>query len=67
MVRIAEALLEREVLDAQEVKLLLEGKPLPKPVVTKPPTEEPTETQRVLKPVRNSDKPLAEGEKPATA
>jgi len=67
LVRIAEALLEREVLDAQEVKLLIEGKPLPKVVVTKPAPEQPAETQRVLKPVRNPDKPLAEGEKPATA
>ena len=67
LVRIAKALLEREVLDAHEVKLLIEGKPLPKPVVTKPPVDEPAETQRVLKPVRNPEKPLAEGEKPAPA
>ena len=68
LVRIAEALLEREVLDAHEVQLLIEGKPLPKPVVPKPPSEEPAETQEVLKPVsRNPEKPLAEGEKPAPA
>ena len=69
LVRIAEALLEREVLDAHEVKLLIEGQPLPQVVVKKPAAEEPAETQRVLKPgiVRGPDKPLAEGEKPAHA
>jgi cell division protease FtsH len=69
LVRIAEALLEREVLDAQEVKMLVEGKPLPKLAVKKPAAEEPAETQRVLKPgiVRGPEKPLAEGEKPAPA
>ena len=68
--RIAEALLEREVLDAQDLKLLVRGEPLPKLVLRKPP-EAPAETQQVLKPglVRNPDKPpaLAEGEKPAHA
>jgi cell division protease FtsH len=67
LVRIAEALLEREVIDAHEVKLLIEGQPLPaRPVVVKPP-DEPKETQKVLKPVRAQEKPLAEGEKPAHA
>ena len=68
LVRIAEALLEREVLDAQEVKLLVQGQPLTRPVVRRP-VVEPAETQQVLKPgiVRNSEKPLAEGEKPAPA
>ena len=68
LVRIAEALLEREVLDAQEVKLLVRGEPLPRPAV-RTPVAEPAETQQVLKPgiVRNPDKPLAEGEKPAPA
>jgi len=68
LVRIAEALLEREVLDARDVKLLIEGQPLPQLAVKKP-VEAPAETQRVLKPgiVRSPDKPLAEGEKPAHA
>ena len=68
LVRIAEALLEREVLDARDVKLLIEGQPLPQLPVKKP-VEAPAETQRVLKPgiVRSPDKPLAEGEKPAHA
>jgi len=68
LVRIAEALLEREVLDAQEVKLLIQGQPLPAlPPTSKPPApEEPT--QKVLKPgIVRSEKPLTEGEKPAPA
>ena len=39
--RIAMALLEREVLDAAELKLLLEGKPLPERVLPTPPTNTP--------------------------
>jgi len=69
LVRIAEALLEREVIDAHEVKLLIEGQPLPAlPVVVKPP-DEPKETQKVIKPaaVRSQDKPLTEGDRPAHA
>jgi len=38
--RIAQALLEREVIDANEVKLLMEGKPLPEKPRT-PPTPPP--------------------------
>jgi len=37
LTRIAETLLIREVLDGSEVKLLLEGKPLPEPVRPEPP------------------------------
>ncbi len=37
LTRIAEALLIREVLDASEVRLLVEGKPLPEPVRPEPP------------------------------
>ncbi len=50
LTRIAEELLIREVLDANEIKMLLEGKPLPefvRPETTKPPTPETTE---ILKP-----------------
>ena len=69
LIRIAEALLDREVLDAQEVKLLMQGVTLPaKPIVAKP--EEKPQTQQVLKPgpLRGNEKPgLAEGEKPAPA
>jgi len=39
--RIAAALLEREVLDANELKLLLDGKPLPERVVPPPPQPPP--------------------------
>jgi cell division protease FtsH len=46
LVKIAEALLEREVLDSTELKLLMEGKPLPARVV---PHKEET-VQQVLKP-----------------
>jgi cell division protease FtsH len=46
LVRIAEALLEREVLDAGELKLVLEDKPLPARVL--PPKEDGV--QQVLKP-----------------
>jgi cell division protease FtsH len=45
--RIAEALLEREVLDAAELKLILEGKPLPARV---PPQKTDDGVQQVLKP-----------------
>jgi len=39
--RIAQALLEREVLDAAELKLLLEGKPLPEKIRPAPPSPPP--------------------------
>jgi cell division protease FtsH len=39
--RIAQALLEREVLDANEIKLLIEGKPLPDKARTAPPPAAP--------------------------
>jgi cell division protease FtsH len=48
LVRIAQALLEREVLDAAELKLILEGKPLPVRVV--PQKSGDDGVQQVLKP-----------------
>jgi len=48
--RIAEALLEREVLDVSEVKMLVEGKALPARVVPEPPKPPSPETTQVLKP-----------------
>jgi cell division protease FtsH len=49
LARIAEALLEREVLDAAELKLILEGKPLPAKVM--PPQKSGEDgVQQVLKP-----------------
>ncbi len=47
--KIAAALLEREVLDANEVKLILEGKPLPA-VNVPPPSPPPDDAQQVLRP-----------------
>ncbi len=48
--RIAHALLVREVLDASEVKLLIEGKPLPERLRTQRPKPPEPETTQVLKP-----------------
>ena len=48
LVRIAEALLEREILDATELKLLIEGKPLPAKVI--PSKGDDGATQQVLRP-----------------
>ena len=65
MIRIAEALLEREILDANEMKLLIEGKPLPelvRPVAAKPSEEETTE---VLKPHPSGGVPGRERPQPA--
>ena len=62
LVRIAEALLVREVLDASEVKLLLEGKVLPEKVVR---PEPPSETTQVIKPQPASQIPSRERPQPA--
>ena len=46
LIQIAEALLEREVLDGAEVRLLIEGHALPPlPVVAKPPKDKDSDTQ----------------------
>ncbi len=67
--RVAQALLDREVLDAIELKLLIEDKPLPdKPKASPPappvPSREPSLT---LRPEPRPMPGLAKGEKPATA
>ncbi len=65
LMRIAQTLLEREVLDASEVKLLIEGKSLPERVrivVPKPPQPETTE---VLKPQPAPGVPGRERPQPA--
>jgi cell division protease FtsH len=67
--RVARALLDREVLDATELKLLMEGKPLPAKLPPPPPatpvaTREP---QLTLRPEPRSIPGLAPGEKPAPA
>jgi cell division protease FtsH len=61
LVRIAEALLDREVLDANEVRLLIEGKPLPQRPARPP---EPQTTQ-VLKPQPAPGVPGRERPQPA--
>jgi cell division protease FtsH len=60
--RIAKALLEREVLDAQEIKLVIEGKQLP----SKPTTPPEDGVQQVLKPEPGRAVPKP-GERPAPA
>ena len=50
LVRISEALLDREVLDAAEVKMLMEGKPLPEFVRPEPRKPSTPDTVQVLKP-----------------
>ncbi len=63
--RIANALLEREVLDASEIKLLVEGKELP----AKPPSPGKTDdgVQQVLKPEPGRPGIVKGGESPARA
>ena len=68
--RIAAALLEREVLDATELKLLLEGKPLPEKIPPPPPAAPPLpakEPQLSLRPEPRAIPGMAKGEKPAPA
>ncbi len=66
--RIAQALLEREVLDAGEVMMLIEGKELPVRVNPNAPTgpKDKDEVQQVLKPAPGQPGPAA-GERPAQA
>ncbi|MFB3154081.1 MAG: cell division protein FtsH, partial [Candidatus Acidiferrales bacterium] len=65
--RIATALLEREVLDGNEVTLLVEGKPLPEKKTAPPPTPEPV--ARPTPAPQPAPKPVAgfPKDKPATA
>jgi cell division protease FtsH len=68
--RIAQALLDREVLEASEVNLLLEGKTLPDKPLPPPPTAPPVpsrEPQPVLRPQARPVPGMAKGEKPAPA
>jgi len=67
---IAQALLEREVLDANEVKLLMEGKPLPeKPRTppTPPPQAAPGTDPKVVRPELRPAPGFTRGENPAKA
>ena len=65
LVRIANALLEREVLDANEIKLLMEGKELPK--IIPPPRGDNDGVQQVLKPEPGRPGIAKGGESPARA
>jgi len=64
LVRIALALLEREVLDANEIKLLIDGKELPKIV---PPPKSDDGVQQVLRPEPGRPGIAKGGERPAPA
>ena len=65
LVRIAEELLVREVLDAAEVNLLIEGKPLPEFRKPAPPQPPQPETTQVLKPQPSPGIPPRERPQPA--
>ena len=65
LVRIALALLEREVLDANEIKLLIDGKELPK--MTPPSSGDDSGMQQVLKPEPGRPGLAKGGERPAPA
>jgi len=62
--RIARALIEREVLDASEIKLLVEGRELPP--VQPPPSKPDDGVQHVIKPELQPGRAKG-GERPATA
>lgn len=69
--RIAQTLLEREILDANEINLLIEGKPLPEKKAPPPPVQKPAEVEPARAP-QAAPKPVpgfAKGsrEKPAPA
>ncbi len=69
--RIAQALLDREVLDANEIRLLIQGKPLPektRPTQPSPPQPAPArEPQVAPRPEPRVVPGMAKGEKPAPA
>jgi cell division protease FtsH len=68
--RIAQALLDREVIDANEVRLLMEGKPLPeKPRTppTPPPQAAPSTDPKVVRPELRPAPGFTRGENPAKA
>jgi len=69
LVRVAEALLEREGLDGGEVKTLMDGGNLP-PMAVKPPKDDAGQTQQVIRPESGGGRRLpglSEGERPAPA
>ena len=67
LVRVAEALLEREVLDGSEVNMIINGIPLAPRAAVKPKDAE-DHSQQVIRPEGGRRVPgLAEGERPAPA
>jgi len=67
LVAIAEALLEREVLDANEISLLLQGKALPARVLPPSHDDGSGNVQQVLKPEPGRQPGLKPGERPSPA
>ena len=67
--RIAQALLEREVIDANEVKMLMEGRPLPEKPRTPPPQAPPAPSTdpKVVRPELRPAPGFTRGENPAKA
>ena len=66
--RIAQALLDREVLDATEVKLIIEGKPLPEKPRTPPATPTaPVTDPKIVRPELRPAPGFTRGENPAKA
>ncbi|HMI52501.1 MAG TPA: ATP-dependent zinc metalloprotease FtsH [Candidatus Saccharimonadales bacterium] len=68
--RIAQALLEREIIDANEVKMLMEGKPLPEKIRIPPPPPfqgSPTVDPKVVRPELRPAPGFTRGENPAKA
>ena len=64
--KIAMALLEREVLDASEIQMIIEGKDLPARIDPNAPATK-DEVQQVLKPVPGQQPSVNPGERPAQA
>jgi cell division protease FtsH len=64
LIRVAQTLLEREVLDANELKMVIEGKELPRPPA---PTDSDGAPQHVLKPELKPERApgMAPGQQPA--
>src|SRR5690348_28864 len=67
--RIARGLLDREVLDANEMRLLIDGKPLPEKTPPAPPSAPPVPSKEPvsLRPEPRAVPGMAKGEKPAPA
>jgi cell division protease FtsH len=70
LVKTAEALLEREVLDGAEVRLLIDGGTLPPMSSSRPPKDTADHTQQVIRPDTTTGRRLpglSEGERPQPA